>query len=195
MGNKVSSDLNNFSDMVCDDLFKQPKFSVRNERNSKIKKSQDPIKEIFVYRDEILQQMDIIISQSPQLLKSLQVDDYVKDQLVLDNVTNRFIELLELYSDYARTKYKYTKRKDGSWNAEENKSFKEIPIKEYYDFVSKYDDNTLNNILNMSSNNTWVTFNRYEYSAPHPKNMGCGAGVKCFAKRRNSFQSISDKAI
>ena len=169
MGNRGSADLNNFTAMVKDDLFELPTFAVRNEKNNKIKNSKDPIKEIFAYRDEISAQMDRIISDSHELLMPLQVDDYVKDQLVLDHVASLFIDLLELHSNYTRTKYTHTQRKDGSWNVEENKSFKEISVKEYYNFVSKYDENILNNILNISSNNTWVIFNRYEYSAMVPR--------------------------
>ena len=168
MGSKVSADINNFSDHVRDDIFKLLKYPAIKKRRDNIEKSKDPVKIIFAYRDEIVEQIDQIIKESPQLLKSFQVDDYVKDQMVLNNAAELFIDLIELYSNHEDTKVTHTQKKDGTWERKENKAYKAIDSKEYHNFVSKYNKNILDNILNISSSNTWVIFNRYEYTDLQP---------------------------
>ena len=169
MGSKKSADVNNFRYKAKRGIFKLPNYMVKRARNSKIKSSKDPVKEVLAYRDDIVAQIDKIISDSPQLLQELQVDDYVKDQLVLDNVSSLFIDLLELYSDYKSTHSIQTQDNDGKWTTTENKSYKDITFEEYHNFISKYNDNILNNILNLCSSNTWVLFNRYEFTKLFPR--------------------------
>lgn len=163
MSKGLSAEANNLMPVV-EKAFNIVKSRERVLIREGIKSAEDVMKSHNLFVNDLKE----IQNTAGDVLAKYTTSEFTKDILMTNLLTAIFTNLLDLQSEYDRTKMSYTQNSDGSFSIGYNPSYKKIPDA-YFDFTTSIFQSVIDNPLIIASNSTWIPFNRFEFSPlAHP---------------------------
>lgn len=150
LGNSLSAQVNRHT-YSCDEAL-QKKDGFQYNDVGQLTSIENALK----FRDIELKRLERLLTEGPDKLAALPISDRARDILMTNAVTDILCNTLDIAMFYNDSRYE----KVDEYTYKEREDFVS-PIKgNYYDYLLKHYDLLMDNMLMLSSSNTWVPFNR-----------------------------------